>query len=251
MTNKHNKSFFGNTTGIILESSSKKEPFIFLRCLKKKSDGAWEKTSKGEGKIIKLSLEEIIMVLKVLQKELPSWNTYHSYKDTKTQISFNWQNGQQERLWINIGEYSKMLSIPEIEVLKRLLDHILDEKIEFSTISEYQNGISNNQRNNTKAQPYVHPEKRKLVVTEERYPPEPENQKSEIKEEVKTESETMTINGTVQRITEKAVFIQFSEESEAWIPKSTMHYIEEKDIQVGQNYTFTIETWVLKKNNII
>ncbi|MEJ2248621.1 MAG: hypothetical protein P8Y97_03045, partial [Candidatus Lokiarchaeota archaeon] len=88
------------------------------------------------------------MMLKVLNKELTSWSTYHSYKESQTQISFNWQNGGQERLWINIGEYSKMLAIAQIEVFRRLLDHILNEKIEFSTVSEYQNGINNEEFSN-------------------------------------------------------------------------------------------------------
>ncbi|MEJ2248785.1 MAG: hypothetical protein P8Y70_02955 [Candidatus Lokiarchaeota archaeon] len=260
MVNKHNKSFFGNKTGLTIQSSSKKEPFIFLRCIKKKPDGNWEKTSKGEGKTIKLTLEEMVMILKVLNKELSSWSTYHSYKELQTQISFKWQDGDQERLWINIGDYSKMLSIAQIEVFRRLLDHILNEKIEFSTISEYQNGLDNTEssddftpetESNSNKTIQNPPEKRKLHITEERYPPEPQPSESISQGKIGDESEIMTISATVQRITKKAIFLQFAENSEAWIPKSTMHYIEDKDLEIGQNYTFTVDKWVLKKNKII
>ncbi|MEJ2251298.1 MAG: hypothetical protein P8Y97_16810, partial [Candidatus Lokiarchaeota archaeon] len=137
MANRHSKSFFGQSTGITLQSSSKKDDYVFLKCIKVKSNGTWEKPSKGEGKTIKISLEELIMILKVFKKELTSWSAYHSYKDTSTQISFNWQKNGQEKIWINIGEYSKMLDVAQIELFKLLVKHLIKEKIEYATISEF------------------------------------------------------------------------------------------------------------------
>ena len=131
MTDSHNYSFFGKESAIILQSSSKKESYIFLRCIKKKEDGSWEKWSKSEGKVIKFSIEEIIMILRVLQGKQQSWSTYHRFNEKQTQISFNMQNNEQ--LFISIDKYKKMLSIAQIEILKLLLEHILNEKIEFST----------------------------------------------------------------------------------------------------------------------
>ena len=131
MTDSHNYSFFGKESAIILQSSSKKESHIFLRCIKKKNNDIWEKWSKNEGKVIKFSIEEIIMILRVLQGKQPSWSTYHRFNEKQTQISFNMQNNEQ--LFISIDKYKKMLSIAQIEVLKLLLEHILKEKIEFST----------------------------------------------------------------------------------------------------------------------
>ena len=51
------KIFFGQFTGIFIQSSSKNEPLIFLQFIKKKGDGTWEKLSTREGKTVKFSLE--------------------------------------------------------------------------------------------------------------------------------------------------------------------------------------------------
>jgi len=69
MTDKHNQSFFGQSTGMFIQSSSKNEPFIFLQFIKKKGDGSWEKPSLREGKRVKCGLEEIIMILNVLKNQ--------------------------------------------------------------------------------------------------------------------------------------------------------------------------------------
>jgi len=53
MVDKHNKSFFGQSTGMFLQSSSKTDPFLFLRFIKKKESGTWEKPSIGGGKTFK------------------------------------------------------------------------------------------------------------------------------------------------------------------------------------------------------
>ncbi len=54
MVDAHNQPFFGKNTGLFIQTSSKTEPYMFLRCIKRKSDGSWEKPSKNEGKTIKL-----------------------------------------------------------------------------------------------------------------------------------------------------------------------------------------------------
>ena len=102
MTDNHSKSFFGQATGIIINSPSKTDPFIFLRCIKKKQDGIWEKPSLGEGKTIKCSLEQIVMILQVLEGKTPSWSGYHKYKETNTQISVNWEGKGQDKLWYRV-----------------------------------------------------------------------------------------------------------------------------------------------------
>ena len=66
MGDTHSKSFFGQNTGLIVSSSSKTDPYFFIRCIKKKPGGSWEKPSSGEGKVVKCSLDEIVMILEVL-----------------------------------------------------------------------------------------------------------------------------------------------------------------------------------------
>ena len=134
MVDAHSQSFFGQNTGLIVISPSKSESFIFMRCIKRKKDGSWEKPSSGEGKLIKFSLEEIIMILQVLNQDLFNWSSYHTYRDEKTPLSFSWEDKNAKSLWINIANYSKMLNFAQVEILKLLLTHILKEKIKHATI---------------------------------------------------------------------------------------------------------------------
>lgn len=165
MTETHNYSFFGQKTGMIVQSSSQKDPYIFLKLLKKKESGAWEKLSKGEGKTIKFSLEEIVLILQVLKHETNSWSGYHKFKDNTTHISFAWQDETEKTkaktLFVKIGHYPKMLNFAQAEVLKLLLMHILKEKIEFATISGFSQS-SNAQTPPKRKQP-------KLYIEEEVY----------------------------------------------------------------------------------
>ncbi|MCK4284766.1 MAG: hypothetical protein KAX18_01135, partial [Candidatus Lokiarchaeota archaeon] len=102
-----------------------------MKFIKKKGDGSWEKLSTREGKTIKVSLEEVVMILEVLKKKMKSWSTVHSFKEDKTSISISWEG--ETKVWFNIGDYPKMLSFAQIEILKLLLLHLLEEKIEFAT----------------------------------------------------------------------------------------------------------------------
>ncbi len=231
MVNSHSKSFFGQNTGIILQSSSKKDPYIFLQCIKKKANGKWEKPSKGEGKITRFSLEEIIMILKVLQSKMESWSTYHKYNDSSTQITINWQDSC---LWINIDTYSKKLNVAQIEILKLLLEHILQEKIIHATESKTQkNEKSDSNKSDSN--------KNHIYVKEEIINPKAIHQENEKK--------TLEIKGKIKRKTEKALLIDFLNGIETWIPKSKIHTKFIEDIDLIQ--IFRIEKWLLNKNKVI
>ncbi|MFX1370547.1 MAG: hypothetical protein ACFFCE_01705 [Promethearchaeota archaeon] len=58
---------------------------------------------------------------------------------------------------------------------------------------------------------------------------------------------TIKITGMITKETEKALFIKF-DEKEAWIPKST---VKSWKPTKEQNQSLEIETWVLKKNEIL
>ena len=98
LTDKHSQSFFGQAVGLTIQSSSKSDPFIFFKCIKKKPDSSWEKPSLGEGKTIKMSLDEMVCILHVLRRKSDSWSSYHAYKDKKTQISFSWEDSQKKKI---------------------------------------------------------------------------------------------------------------------------------------------------------
>jgi len=226
----HSKEFFGQNTGLIISSSSKNDPYFFIRCIKKKLDGKWEKPSKGEGKTIKFSLEEAVMILEVLKRELKQWSTYHVYKDSKTQISFNWEDEAMKTLWININHYAKMLNFSQTEVMRLLVAHFLEEKIECATSSPF-----SNQSNTQEVTPQV-PNKPRSTR---------KNQKAEKKDE-QDQSEFTTMNAKIKGETEKALLLSFPDGTEFWVPKSKIQSTYIKDWETFQE--FSIATWILNKN---
>jgi hypothetical protein len=239
MTDTHSQSFFGQSTGLIIQSSSKSEPYIFLRSIKRKPGSIWEKPSLGEGKTIRCSLDEMVMILRVLQRKVDSWSSYHTYKDKNTPISFSWENNNEDKLWINIGNYSKLLGIAQIEIFKLLLKHILKEKIEFATGSNkshkkdsYSEGVQNS--NNIQSE-ISNINENSIVET------------SIIKTDG-TDEEIIEIKGSIKAETEKALLLVFKSGYEAWFPKSTIHSRYKSDI--GINQTFLANKWIIEKNKI-
>jgi len=222
MVDKHSQSFFGQSTGLTIRSSSKTEPFIFLKCIKKKPDGSWEKPSLGEGKTIKCNLGEIVMILDVLNRNRASWTSFHNFKDVKTQISFKWEDDAKEKLLIYIGKYSKMLKFAQIEIFRLLLKHILEEKIEFATVLNFD---AINKGNGSKTLP---------IVTES---------------VERNESEVSQLKGVIEGETEKALLIQFNEDKEVWIPKSIIRSNYDTSVK-DSTQNFLIDNWILKRNNI-
>ncbi|MBD3213449.1 MAG: hypothetical protein GF311_12650 [Candidatus Lokiarchaeota archaeon] len=257
MTNTHNYSFFGQKSALIIKSSSNSEPYLFIQCLKTHEDGVWEKPSQGEGKVIKLSLEEMAMVLQVLQMRIPKWSAYHSFNDTDTQIRLNWDNSKQ-KAWFNIGEYRKSLDVAQIEILKLLLKHMLLEKIEFGTSrktgkngSEGSNSINGaTTRNKTKEyRAKSKPPKTTDSLLNERKKKE---SKTVIKEEIVETSSNFsnnnvaTLTGSIQRETPKALLIRLIDDTELWVPKSKIH--NTYTLENGTVQDFQIEAWILEKN---
>ena len=230
MVDKHNQSFFGQSTGMFIQSSSKSESFIFIQFIKKKGDGSWEKLSKREGKTVKCSLEEIVMILKVLEKKEKAWKTVHSFNDDNTPISVKWEGDQ--KIWINVGDYPKMLAIPQIEIMRLLLTHILQEKIEFATIPERKSGISKEIKIEN-----ITPSNQGII-----------KEKVEVVEEISTGEDLTKVQGVIAGETEKAVLLKLNNGAENWFPKSTIksHYSPEKET----SQTFLIDSWIIEKNKI-
>ena len=68
MVEYHNKSFFGSLTGMFFDSSSWTNQNFYLKFIKKKNDGTWEKPSEGEGKSIKFSLVDTVFKNDTMQR---------------------------------------------------------------------------------------------------------------------------------------------------------------------------------------
>ena len=258
MGDSHSKSFFGQNAGLILSSSSKIDPFFFIRCIKKKPDGNWEKPSKGEGKVIKFSLDEAVMILQVLNRKLLNWKSYHTYKDNKTPLSFSWEDEKAKTLWINIANYSKMFNFAQAENLRLLITHLLDEKIEFATISQSKsknktiknkgysgnfnppNGIIEFEEDFTND---MFEEMDSNSFNENQFENSPQSNNN------KSSEKLSQIMGSLKGETAKAVLINFNSGQELWIPKSTIH--SEYQSEKNMNQKFLIDNWILKKNKIL
>jgi len=248
MVEKHNKAFFGSKVGMFFDSSSWTNQFFFLKFIKKRNDDSWEKPSKGEGKSIKFSLEEMTHILRVLRKEKLSWKTTHIFEGNSTHISFKWDN-DKERFHINGGDYHKMLNYAEIVVFKALLEHVFEEKITHSTVNSTNIGFKQSVGADSKVK------NSGLIVTEEiKGKSEPKNLNSKQLpspqlEKINLDDETAKVGGVCEGKTEKALLILFESGKQVWIPKSTIR----SGFDEGSNkmQDFTIDTWVLKKNGIV
>lgn len=230
MTNTHSQSFFGQSTGLTIQSSSKTEPFIFLKCIKKKGDGTWEKPSKMEGKTVKCNLDEIVMILQVLKRKTKSWSSYHDFNNVKTQILFQWEEGKEEKVWINIGNYSKMLNFAQVEIFRLLLEHILTEKIEYATSpripvsKDKSKNIEMNTTTEIEANSDISNKKKSKII------------------------ETSQIEGNIEAETKNALLINFNNGNAIWVPKSIIR--SQNNLNKDLTQTFLIDTWFLKKNNL-
>ncbi len=230
MADSHSKGFFGQNIGLIIRSSSKSEPYIYIQCIKKKPNGIWEKLSSNEGKTIKCSLEEIAIILQVLNRRKFNWQGNHKFDAAITKLSICWEDENAEALWINIGDYSKMLNSGQIDILALLLTHLLNEKIIYATSYK----------------PSQKPNAVKEGIEEE-YVEELRDISQQVSLE-ETISNSMTeINGKITGETNKAILLEISEGQKAWIPKSCIH--SQYDPKPMLLQSFLVENWILKKVN--
>lgn len=75
-----------------------------------------------------------------------------------------------------------------------------------------------------------------------------EKEVTSYKDEITLPEGTRQLEGAITITTEKAFEIAFANGSQVWIPKSTIHGTTKEG---GQNQTFVIDSWVLKKNGVI
>lgn len=116
---------------MLLDSADWADPYIFLRFLKKLPD-RWEKPTLKEGKIIKINLLELIAILRVCHTPGGlKFETFHKFQGNNTQIRF--EKKSEGQLVVSITGYQKYLNADETDLLTRLLDHLMEEKIIHAT----------------------------------------------------------------------------------------------------------------------
>jgi hypothetical protein len=209
MPDIHLKRFQGQNVDLFVESKSKYDNIIYFHFINKRV-----KDSKNF--VITFCLEEIATILCILRKELCVWKRF---RDEDIDVTFVWEDKDAQKLWIHAANYSKTLNIGQIEVLKLLIKHLLKEKVKFAT-------------------------SKKILNTDDHVESPPDGNKY-------LDSMIETINkieGKVINQTDKAVLINFKDETEVWIPKSTIHSCFSTTSSSIQS--FMIENWVLKKNNM-
>ena len=182
----------------------------------------------GEGKKTKFSLEEIIMILEVLKEKRVTWSTFHTYKEEKTIIVFKWLEEKDKQgdkdLQIKIGNYVKKLKWAQIQILEKLLTHVLDEKIIFATSNSF-----------------IKPKDIEINKTSSI------NNEFKEKEEYISDDGVSKVNGRVKGETDKGLLIDFGSGVEIWIPKSRIQSTKQIDEVMK---TFEIDDWVLRKNKV-
>ncbi len=156
---------------------------------------------------------------------MKSWSTVHSFKEDKTPISVSWEG--ENKVWFNVGDYPKMLSFAQIEILKLLLLHLLEEKIEFATTSDMPRNQVTIDQNLTNKQ-----EVPELAVIEE----------------VNSENDLKKVEGVIAGETDKAILLKLNNGAENWFPKSTIKSQYSPEKQTPQ--TFLIDSWIIEKNKI-
>ena len=174
------------------------------------------------------------MILDVLRGNRKSWSSYHSFNENKTSISFKWDENSNDKLYINIANYSKMLTFSQIEILRMLLLHLLKEKIIYATIPNKRKITSGKSGQEKLKEPNSDDNNEFPVIIEEKI-----NMNGEKVTEVK---------GSIKGESEKALLLNLENGKEMWCPKSVIrsNYIPDKEV----NQSFMIDSWILKKNNI-
>jgi hypothetical protein len=213
---RHIRSFFGQKTGIIFDSDDQSSEYAYMTFIRKQQNGIWEKPSERQGKKIKLNLGELIMIRRLLAGLDDKWSTIHTFKEVKTQISISRNNKNREQIWINVDSYSKNIKLPETEIFQLLLNHIIDEKIVYSTCNKPNKSNSQKAPNNDR-KIEEHP------VKNEQTGELPEKKVSDNIKNNNQNGDFTEIEVLFVRETEKAVCIQFKgEEKESWVPKSIL-----------------------------
>ncbi len=219
---------------MILKSNSKSDPFIYFTFIKKKDEQNWEKPSTGEGKSIKLSLDEIAMIQRLLKKTAKSWKGFHSYEGTKTSIELNWTG--EDEIQIKVDQYSKQIKAGHIDILQLLFKHLLKEKVEFSTELKSLNEFKNS---NKAEKETITPETKNILPKKILSP--------KITPDTANNSEISVISGIIEKSTEKALQIKLESGEHKWVPKSKIHSKFDQESQEIQ--VFQVESWILKKKD--
>ncbi|KKL61184.1 hypothetical protein LCGC14_2197840, partial [marine sediment metagenome] len=168
------------------------------------------------------------------KKSSKGWSTVHVFKEEKTPISIKWEG--ENKIWLNVSDYPKMLAIAQIEILALLMEHILAEKIKFATGS----GKTNEEVPKVINIPVdSNPGINKENVVDDNL---------EVVEELELGDKVKKIEGIIKGETEKALLLRMSDDNELWFPKSVIKSTYNSAMESKQS--FIIDSWILEKNKV-
>jgi hypothetical protein len=236
----HTKTFYGQKSSLLISSPRKVVPYIFLSCINRRDDGTWERPAKGEGKTVKLSIEEIICILEVLHRRSANWRGYHVFKNRKTEIYAGWEDKSRQVLLIKIGDYMKKLRFPNLNFLTLMLEHLLSEKIEFATSGTVESETKKKQNVDEEAEYGVFSEhitaRDGLHIVETT--------------EYDTSINTVDIKAKIKVESPKALLITLESGEEYWIPKSTLHSVYDvTNKEMLQK--LVVDKWIIEKHKVL
>ena len=255
----HDQGFFGQKSALLFNSGDWAEPYAYLKCIKKTPTG-WEKPSNQEGKTVKLSLTELIALHDVLRGKKRKWTTVHQFQEERTSISVGWQQSPDE-IWFAIADYRKKIQYPETTLFHKLLAHIIEEKIEYSTTTQNPGerqqertptiqtiAIQKTKSNHPTSTPY----KKRQNTTESgskensRIKENTQPYSSDFQEKVKDVSR---IEAKISNETDKAILLVLENKIEHWFPKTA---IVKGNLQQGDYIRpLLIKNWILKTKKLI
>ena len=238
MVDYHTKTFFGQKKALILTSPARTVPYIFLSCITKKDDGSWENLSSQEGKTVKISIEEIICILEVLNKKSANWRGSHVFKERRTEIYVGWESETREVISVKIGDYVKKLRFPNLNLFILMLEHILSEKVEFATSGTF----------DTKEIEQTEDEN-EYGVFSERITARDGLQIVETTE-YGLSAGTIQVNARIKVESPKALLITLDSGEEFWIPKRTIHNNYDTSYK-KKLQKLLVDKWIIEKNKII
>jgi hypothetical protein len=207
--------------------------------MNRKEDGTWEKSSQGEGKTVKITIEEIICILEVLHKRSANWRGYHVFKDRKTEIYVGWETDLRQVLQVKIGEYIKKIRFPNLNLFTLLLEHILAEKIEFATSGSFESEREDKSDIDDEVEYSVFAEH--ITARDGLHIVETTEYGASI--------DTVEITAKIKVESPKALLITLQSNEEFWIPKSTVH--NKYNIKNKEFQKFIVDKWIIEKHKIL
>ncbi len=259
---QHRYPFFGKKVGILFDSADWQVPHVYMRFIKKKPTGVWEKPSAQEGKVIKFNLLEIISIKEVITHPGSKWSTVHRFQHDSTPITFEHKGTSVQIL---LPGYQKYLNLTEATLLADLFSHVYAEKIEHATgvtqnppvgqesekptlpptqanQSSHSNSTSSGPKPEARSQPVLTNSNRDLP--EEKVDLEPSNTaRLRWLQALPMENEYYLLPGFIEARSNKAIAFQIEQQQSTWIPLSCIKEMVDEEDRQG----IWVKKWFVEK----